>query len=119
MRIAILANADSWYLSDLRRAAAGRHEIVAVAFRDLVSSIGDGAVRLAAAGADLAAADAVLVRSMPPGSLEQIVFRMDALARLEAAGVPVMPIRRGRSRRRWTSFWRRPGWPRQVCECRG
>jgi ribosomal protein S6--L-glutamate ligase len=27
---------------------------------------------------------------MPPGSLEQVVFRMDALARLEAAGVPVV-----------------------------
>ena len=27
---------------------------------------------------------------MPPGSLEQVVFRMDALARLEGAGVVVM-----------------------------
>jgi ribosomal protein S6--L-glutamate ligase len=34
--------------------------------------------------------DAVIVRTMPPGSLEQVVFRMDALARLEAAGVPVV-----------------------------
>ena len=34
--------------------------------------------------------DAVLVRTMPPGSLEQVVFRMDALARLEAAGIPVI-----------------------------
>jgi ribosomal protein S6--L-glutamate ligase len=32
----------------------------------------------------------VLVRTMPPGSLEQVVFRMDALARLEAAGTPVI-----------------------------
>jgi ribosomal protein S6--L-glutamate ligase len=30
--------------------------------------------------------DAILVRTMAPGSLEQVVFRMDALARLEAAG---------------------------------
>ncbi|MFM7073030.1 MAG: RimK family alpha-L-glutamate ligase [Planctomycetota bacterium] len=29
---------------------------------------------------------AVLVRTMPPGSLEQVVFRMDALGRYEAAG---------------------------------
>ena len=39
MRLAILANSDSWYLNDLRRAAAGRHEIAAVGFRDLVSSV--------------------------------------------------------------------------------
>jgi ribosomal protein S6--L-glutamate ligase len=36
------------------------------------------------------AADRVLVRTMPPGSLEQVVFRMDVLLRLEAAGVPVL-----------------------------
>ena len=32
----------------------------------------------------------VLVRMMPPGSLEQVVFRMDALHRVAAAGVPVV-----------------------------
>ena len=39
---------------------------------------------------DLMRADAVIVRTMPPGSLEQVVFRMDALARLEAAGITVL-----------------------------
>jgi ribosomal protein S6--L-glutamate ligase len=34
--------------------------------------------------------DAVLVRTMPPGSLEQVVFRMDVLGRLEAAGKAVV-----------------------------
>jgi ribosomal protein S6--L-glutamate ligase len=34
--------------------------------------------------------DAVLVRTMPPGSLEQVVFRMDALLLLEARGVAVV-----------------------------
>jgi ribosomal protein S6--L-glutamate ligase len=34
--------------------------------------------------------DGVLVRMMPPGTLEQVVFRMDALHRLAAAGVPVV-----------------------------
>src|SRR5262249_1671971 len=34
--------------------------------------------------------DAVIVRTMPPGSLEQVVFRMNLLARLEAAGVQVL-----------------------------
>jgi len=31
-----------------------------------------------------------LVRTMPPGSLEQVVLRMVLLARLEAAGIPVI-----------------------------
>lgn len=34
--------------------------------------------------------DIVLVRTMPPGSLEQVVFRMDLLGRLEAAGTRVI-----------------------------
>ncbi len=33
---------------------------------------------------------AVVVRTMPPGSLEQVVFRMDLLQRLEAAGMRVL-----------------------------
>jgi ribosomal protein S6--L-glutamate ligase len=38
----------------------------------------------------LADFDAVVVRTMPPGSLEQVVFRMDVLHRLQARGVPVL-----------------------------
>ena len=34
--------------------------------------------------------DVILVRTMPPGSLEQVVFRMDLLARLEANGTKVV-----------------------------
>ena len=34
--------------------------------------------------------DVILVRTMPPGSLEQIVFRMDLLGRLEATGTKVV-----------------------------
>jgi ribosomal protein S6--L-glutamate ligase len=34
--------------------------------------------------------DGVLVRSMPAGTLEQIIFRMDALANLAASGVTVV-----------------------------
>jgi tetrahydromethanopterin:alpha-L-glutamate ligase len=90
MRLAILANSDSWYLRDLRRAAAGRHDIATADFRDLASSIAGNKLRVTSVKVDLAAADALLVRTMPPGSLEQVVFRMDALARLEAAGVPVI-----------------------------
>ena len=46
--------------------------------------------RVLAGGHDLTAVDGVLVRMMPPGSLEQVVFRMDALHQVAAAGVPVL-----------------------------
>lgn len=39
---------------------------------------------------ELSQADAIIVRTMPPGSLEQVVFRMNLLARLEKAGVEVV-----------------------------
>jgi RimK family alpha-L-glutamate ligase len=45
---------------------------------------------LEAPGIDLLAADAVLARIIPNGSLEQIIFRVDALHWLEESGVPVM-----------------------------
>ncbi|HEX5273152.1 MAG TPA: RimK family alpha-L-glutamate ligase, partial [Gemmataceae bacterium] len=38
----------------------------------------------------LAGFDGVLVRTMPPGSLEQVVFRMDLLHRAQARGVRVL-----------------------------
>jgi ribosomal protein S6--L-glutamate ligase len=34
--------------------------------------------------------DAVIVRTMPPGSLEQVVFRMDLLQSVSARGVPIL-----------------------------
>ncbi len=39
---------------------------------------------------DLTAFDAVIIRTMPPGSLEQVVYRMDVLGQLETAGVTVL-----------------------------
>ena len=38
----------------------------------------------------LDALDAVLVRTMPPGSLEQVIARMDLLAGLQASGIRVV-----------------------------
>jgi len=90
MHFAILANAGSWYSQDLVRAAAGRHTITVLNFRDLASELRADRLRITAGEFDVSQADAVLVRTMPPGSLEQVVFRMDLLARLEAAGTPVI-----------------------------
>ncbi len=90
MHIAVLCSPDSWYLRDLQRAAAGQFEITAISFRDLAAEIGPAGPRFSCGGIDLGAVDAVLVRTMPPGALEQVVFRMDLLARLEAAGKVVL-----------------------------
>ncbi len=91
MQFVVLAAPDSWYLKDLVRAADGEFEITPMAFRELTASVG-----CEPSGRDtlIDRADAVIVRTMPPGSLEQVVFRMDVLGRLEVAGkVVVNPAR--------------------------
>ncbi|HND53742.1 MAG TPA: RimK family alpha-L-glutamate ligase, partial [Pirellulaceae bacterium] len=106
MRFGVLASPDSWYLKDLRRAAAGRHDVVGLSFADIRASLGgplgrtagaassafveQGGVRSVEAARDWSTFDAIAVRTMPPGSLEQVVFRMDVLGRFESAGVVVV-----------------------------
>ena len=90
MLLALLSSPKSWYLRDLQRAAAGEHDIVPVTFAHMTAALGAGDAKWTSGGVDLRAADALLVRTMPPGSLEQVVFRMDVLARLEAAGTAVI-----------------------------
>ena len=89
MDIAVLAARDSWYFRDLARAAGRRHRLTAISYKSLGSHVAGANLSIDGGGHSLNSLDAVLVRSMPPGSLEQVVFRMDALARLEAAGVRV------------------------------
>ena len=91
MRIAVLASFDSWYLRDLRRAAGSTEEVIACAFADIAARLGSvPGPRVAASGTDLSDCDALLVRSMPFGTLEQVVFRMNALARVEQQGTLVL-----------------------------
>lgn len=90
MHLAVLCSPDSWYFKDLCRAAEGRHKLVSVTFCDLASTLGGPAPAVASGDCRLNEVDAVLVRTMPPGSLEQVVFRMDVLAQLEAAGKTVL-----------------------------
>lgn len=85
MHLAVLAAPDSWYLRDLQRAGADRHTVVAVPFTEMAAELAEGGLRVFSGEHNLSGFDAVLVRTMPPGSLEQVVFRMDLLARLEAA----------------------------------
>ena len=91
MQLAVLASADSWYLGDLRRAAAGRHELTALGVSRCCNRKSAAAGCQVSAGGIRSAAVwmLLLVRTMPPGSLEQVVFRMVLRGRLEAAGVPI------------------------------
>src|SRR5690349_8148892 len=68
MRFAVLASQDSWYLRDLVRAAAGRHELLPVAFCDLTSMLSSDGASVASGDVPLEAMNAVIVRTMPPGS---------------------------------------------------
>jgi RimK family alpha-L-glutamate ligase len=83
-RWAILSAGTGWHVHDLLRAAKELgHKADAVDFRKVCAGI-------SAPADSLANYDGVLVRTMPPGSLEHVVFRMDVLLALEARGVPVL-----------------------------
>jgi len=79
-----------WHVEDLRRAANGIGvPFEARSWRSLSGNIGFSPI---AAAGDVVLDDArlVLLRTMPAGTLEQIVFRMDLIGRLHAAGVNVL-----------------------------
>ncbi len=90
MRLTVLCSPGSWYLADLRRAAGSQHQVSQASFAQLISHLEAPQWTASSAGTDLRAADCILVRTMPPGSLEQVVFRMDVLGRLAAAGAVVV-----------------------------
>jgi ribosomal protein S6--L-glutamate ligase len=91
MQIAILCHPKSWYGRDLLRAAVERgHSAVSLPFERLTAHVTTGRSSVAGAVGALSGVDAVIVRTMPPGSLEQVVFRMNLLAQLEARGVQVL-----------------------------
>ena len=91
MRTAILSSPKSWYYRDLLRASTSTCEVKAVSFDQLSAGLAPQGEHWVRAGhQSLTDYDAVIVRSMPPGSLEQVIFRMDALATLEKSGCLVV-----------------------------
>lgn len=84
MQIAILSGGTGWHVQDLVRAAGELgHAATPLDFRALSASVNS-------ARETRAEFDAVLVRTMPAGSLEQVVFRMDLLHEAAARGMPVL-----------------------------
>ena len=88
--LAALVSGTGWHVADLLRAALALDvKLHALPFAEVSAGVGGGLGKVSAGGVELGDVDGVLVRMMPPGSLEQVVFRMDALHRLSAVGVPV------------------------------
>jgi RimK family alpha-L-glutamate ligase len=86
LNVAILGSSGGWHARQLTDALAARgheHRLVPVT-RMLGRIDGDVAVR------SLEGCDAVIVRGIPRGSLEQVIFRVDALHALVARGVTVV-----------------------------
>lgn len=83
-----LVSGLGWHVEDLERAARKLDiPLLPIPFERITARV-DGAI--AGDGHPLDRSDGILVRMMPPGTLEQVVFRMDALQRLEAAGIAVL-----------------------------
>ena len=107
LRIAVVGDPAGWHVRRLVAALAARgHRATVVEWTELAAEIAPappagstGSAGAAAPGgshgerflpAAIAAADLVAVRGMPSGALEEVIFRMDVLARIAAVGVPVV-----------------------------
>ncbi len=106
MYVAILSSNTGWHIDELTRAVRARGlEPRVLPWEGNLSRMG-GADGVTNAGQALADARAVLPRIIPGGSLEQIIYRVDTLHRLEEDGVRVMNSARAIERtvdKSWTS----------------
>ena len=90
LRVGVLGATGSWHTRGLTSALTARgHDVLAIPATRLRSEIGpDGGVHiLGPEDVRLDALDLLIVRGLPRGSLEQVIFRMDALHVLAAQGV--------------------------------
>jgi RimK family alpha-L-glutamate ligase len=90
LRVAVLGASGSWHSRRLTGALAARgHEVLAIPATRLrsVVDVGGRMHVLGPDGVSLDALDLVIVRGLPRGSLEQVIFRMDALHVLAEQGV--------------------------------
>jgi RimK family alpha-L-glutamate ligase len=87
LTVAILGSSGGWHAQRLIDALAARgHEHRLAAVTRMAGRV-DGDVAVRSREVALDACDAVIVRGIPRGSLEQVIFRVDALHALEASGV--------------------------------
>jgi len=90
VRIGILSSQKGYHALSLEEAILSREcEPVFFNITRLAGRVGGGP-NVEVRGERLEECRALLVRTIPTGSLEQVVFRMDALHRLQRLGVPVI-----------------------------
>lgn len=90
MDVAILGGGRGWHAAQLERALQARgHRLSVLRIAALAARIG-GRPRLSSGGVSIEGFQAVLPRYIPKGSLEQVIFRLDALHWLERLGIAVM-----------------------------
>ena len=93
MQVVILSARTGWHTDELCRALSARgHVSVVLPYEKLVATMAAGGAEsgLSSEGAAILQADAVFARIIPSGTLEQIIFRVDALHWIEERGVPVV-----------------------------
>jgi RimK family alpha-L-glutamate ligase len=94
MQIVILNAGTGWHTDRLCRALAEQgHTGRVLPYEGLIARLGTGrgiARGLSIANTEILDADAVLARIIPTGSLEQMIYRVDALHWIEKRGVPVL-----------------------------
>lgn len=87
LRVAVLGSTGGWHAERLERALTARGHACAFAPVTRLAGRVDGGIAVRGGEIALDACDAVVVRGIPRGSLEQVVFRIDALHALAAIGV--------------------------------
>jgi RimK family alpha-L-glutamate ligase len=90
MRVVILSARTGWHTDELIRALTARGHLAAVLpYEGLIARVGVEA-GLTSEQISILDADAVLARIIPGGSLEQLIYRVDALHWLENRGLRVV-----------------------------
>jgi RimK family alpha-L-glutamate ligase len=90
VHLVVLASRQGWHTRELTRAIESRgHRGTIVPYEGLTASVGRRP-GLRSGTTELDQANVVIPRIIPSGSLEQMIFRLDALHRLEARGVRVV-----------------------------
>jgi RimK family alpha-L-glutamate ligase len=86
-KIVIIGKPDGWHSQALQSAFSGRGVNIEFAMADDLQARLGNAPGVASGVNRLSDADLLLVREVPGGSLEQVIYRMDALHQLENSGV--------------------------------
>src|SRR5688500_743665 len=87
MRVAVVGSTGGWHAERLERALTSRgHDCFFAPVTRMVGRI-DGGFAARSLDVSLHECDVIVVRGIPRGSLEQIVFRVDTFHALAAAGV--------------------------------